>query len=195
MQPDADRLYHRARAHLIESAEVKRRVAEQCLDSILAAANLIANAFRTGGKVLLCGNGGSAADCQHMAAEFVVRFEKNRKALPCIALTTDTSIITAGSNDYSFDEIFSRQVEAIGKKEDVLIAISTSGKSKNVLKAVQSGKEKGMKTVALTGKGGGELTKEADISVLVKANNTARVQEIHVTIIHAICKIVEDMSI
>ena len=165
------------------------------IETIVKVSEMILDAVKNGGKILVLGNGGSAADSQHMAAEFVVRFEKNRKALPCIALTTDTSIITAGSNDYSFDEIFSRQVEAIGKKEDVLIAISTSGKSKNVLKAVQSGKEKGMKTVALTGKGGGELTKEADISVLVKANNTARVQEIHVTIIHAICKIVEDLSI
>ena len=165
------------------------------IETIVKVSETILDVFKNGGKILVLGNGGSAADSQHMAAEFVVRFEKNRKAFPCIALTTDTSIITAGSNDYSFNEIFSRQVEAIGKKEDILVAISTSGKSKNVLKAVQAAKEKGMKTVALTGKDGGELIKKADISMLVKTKNTARVQEIHVTIIHAICKIVEDMAI
>lgn len=168
---------------------------EENIETIVKISELILETFASGGKVLVLGNGGSASDSQHMAAEFVVRFEKNRRALPCIALTTDTSIITAGSNDYSFEDIFSRQVEAIGKEGDVLIAISTSGKSPNVLKAAKTAKEKGMKVVALTGKDGGELIKNADIVSLVKTNNTARIQEIHVTIIHAICKIVEDLTI
>ncbi|MFH1837508.1 MAG: D-sedoheptulose 7-phosphate isomerase [Candidatus Omnitrophota bacterium] len=148
--------------------------------------------FNNGGKVLVFGNGGSAADSQHLAAELVVRFEKERKALPAVALTTDTSILTASGNDYDFSRIFSRQVEALANKNDIAFAISTSGNSKNVIEGVRTAKEKKALVIALTGKDGGVLGKEADIAITVRSNNTARVQEVHVAVIHIICKIVEE---
>src|SRR5439155_11930729 len=143
----------RARARLLESAEVKRQVAEQCMDSILAAANLIADTFRLGGKVLLCGNGGSAADCQHMAAEFVSRLSKefDRPGLPAIALTTDTSFLTVFANDCGFEGLFERQVQTLGKPGDTLIGISTSGNSPNVIRAVEAARAAKMRTLILTG--------------------------------------------
>jgi len=142
--------------------------------------------------VLVFGNGGSAADSQHMAAELVGRFRKERKALPAIALTTNTSTITALSNDYGYDVSFKRQVEALGKKGDVAVGISTSGTAKNVTCALKKAKDAGLLTVALTGKDGGEIKSIADLSLVVKSDNTARIQEAHILIIHILCELIED---
>jgi D-sedoheptulose 7-phosphate isomerase len=161
-------------------------------DVIEAAGELLINTLKQGGKLLLCGNGGSAADCQHIAAEFVVRYEKKRQALAAIALTTDSSILTAHANDFDFETVFSRQVEAIANEKDCLIAISTSGKSKNILKAVQAAKLKGMPVVALTGCEGGELSQLATVSVIVPSTVTARIQEAHILIGHWWCGAIEE---
>jgi len=162
-----------------------------CSDRIETASGLLINTLKQGGKLLLCGNGGSAADCQHIAAEFVVRYEKQRRALAAIALTTDTSILTAHANDYEFETVFSRQVEALATEKDCLIAISTSGKSKNVLKAVEAAILKGMPIVALSGGEGGELVALATVSIIVPSNVTARIQEAHILIGHWWCGIIE----
>lgn len=148
----------RVRAHLLESADVKRQVLETCLEQILAAVDLIVGTFKTGGKMLLCGNGGSAADSQHMAAEFVSRLTKDfgRPGLPAIALTTDTSFLTAYANDVDLDGVFARQVQALGKPGDVLVGISTSGNSVNVIRAVETARQTNLKIIMLTG-GGGRL--------------------------------------
>lgn len=161
-------------------------------DVIEAAGELLINTLKQGGKLLLCGNGGSAADSQHIAAEFVVRYEKKRQALPAIALTTDTSILTAHANDYDFETVFARQVEAIGNEKDCLIAISTSGRSKNILKAAQAARRKGMAVIGLTGCSGGELGELATIPVIVPAQVTARIQEAHILIGHWWCGLVEE---
>jgi len=182
----------RARAHLLASIEVKRHVLESCLPQILAAADLITEAFRAKGKLLLCGNGGSAADCQHMAAEFVSRLTKDfeRPALPAIALTTDTSFLTAYANDLDFQGIFARQIEALGKPGDVLLGISTSGNSLNVIRAVEAARQGNLKIVTLTGNGG-QLTGMADAGIAVPSNNTQHIQESHLAIEHIICDLVE----
>ena len=159
---------------------------------IEAAGELLINTLKQGGKVLLCGNGGSAADCQHIAAEFVVRYEKKRQAMAAIALTTDTSILTAHANDYDFETVFSRQVEALGNARDCLIAISTSGTSKNILSAVEAAKAKGMMVIGLTGGDGGELGKLATVSVIVPSMVTARIQEAHILIGHWWCGVIEE---
>lgn len=161
-------------------------------DEIEAVGALLINTFKQGGKILLCGNGGSAADCQHIAAEFVVRYEKKRKALAAIALTTDTSILTASANDFDFDSIFSRQVEALGNANDCLIAISTSGRSSNVIAAVKAAKAKGMVVVGMTGSEESELSQLASITIKVPSNITARIQEAHILIGHWWCAVVED---
>lgn len=165
----------------------------EAVKSVAAAAEAIAGCYKNGGKVLIFGNGGSAADSQHFAAELVVRFEKERRALPAIALTTDTSVLTAAANDYDFREVFSRQVEAFACGADIAVAISTSGNSPNVMEGVRAARRKKISVVALTGKDGGSLAREADIAIVAREGNTARIQEIHVTIIHIICKIVEDL--
>ncbi|MGR8998587.1 MAG: D-sedoheptulose-7-phosphate isomerase [Gammaproteobacteria bacterium] len=169
---------------------IKRLV--DCSEVIEAAGQLLIQTLKQGGKLLLCGNGGSAADCQHIAAEFVVRYEKKRQALAAIALTTDSSILTAHANDFDFETVFSRQVEAIANEKDCLIAISTSGNSKNILKAVQTAKLKGMTVVALTGCEGGELSRQATISVIVPSMVTARIQEAHILIGHWWCGTIEE---
>lgn len=153
--------------------------------------NLIVDTLERGNKILICGNGGSAADAQHFAAELVGRFVTERRGLPAIALTTDTSIITSIGNDYSYDVIFSRQVEALGNEGDMLIGISTSGNSKNVLEAVTLAKTKGMKTVGMLGKDGGELVKQCDEALVVTCNTTARVQEVQELTYHIICEIID----
>ncbi len=163
-----------------------------CHGVIEAAAELLINTLQQGGKLLLCGNGGSAADCQHIAAEFVVRYEKKRRALAAIALTTDSSILTAHANDFDFDTVFSRQVEALGNSNDCLIAISTSGNSSNVLKAVTAARDKGMTVIALTGGTGGDLREHATLAVIVPSNVTARIQEAHILIGHYWCGVVEE---
>ena len=189
---EVEALRGKVRDYLRESAELKRRVAEDCTDSILAAARLIAEAFRAGGKVLLCGNGGSAADCQHMAAEFVslLRTTFERPGLPAVALTTDTSFLTAYANDFGFEGVFARQVQALGRAGDVLIGISTSGNSKNVVRAVEAAREAGLRTVVLTG-AGGKLPAMADVAVSVPCAETQHVQESHLTVEHLICDLVE----
>lgn len=175
-----------------ESAEVKRRVAEECLDSVVSAAALIAEVFRSGGKLLLCGNGGSAADCQHMAAEFVslLRTDFQRPGLPAVALTTDSSFLTAYSNDFGYEGVFARQVEALGRAGDLLVGISTSGNSANVIRAVEAAKGVGMRSLVLTGRGG-RLPEMADVAVRVPCPDTQHIQESHLAIEHVICELVE----
>lgn len=150
------------------------------------------SSLNQGGKILLFGNGGSAADAQHIAAEFVNKLDKRRKAIPAIALTTDTSIITSVANDSSFHRIFSRQIEALGKKGDLAIGISTSGRSKNVLNGLKTASRKGLKTAALLGKDGGNIKNLASVSLIVKSSNTQRIQEIHIIIGHLLCSLVEE---
>jgi D-sedoheptulose 7-phosphate isomerase len=181
-----------ARMHLQESASVKQEVAEQRLDSIIAAAETITESFRAGGKLLLCGNGGSAADCQHMAAEFVSRLTKDfpRPAIPAVALTTDTSFLTAYANDCGYEGVFSRQVEALGAPGDVLLGISTSGSSENVIRAVEAARAAGMRTVALIGMAG-RLAGLADVAICVPSEHTQYIQEAHLAIEHIICHLVE----
>ena len=191
MSQETDR-YGEVRAYLLKSAETKREVSDRCSDSIVAAAGLIAEAFRAGAKVLLCGNGGSAADCQHMATELVSRLTQDfeRPGLPAIALTTDTSFLTAFANDIGFDGVFERQVFALGRPGDVLIAISTSGNSTNVIRAAAAAKELNMQIVALTGEGGC-LETMAHIGIVVPSSDTQHIQESHLAIEHILCHIVE----
>jgi D-sedoheptulose 7-phosphate isomerase len=158
---------------------------------VLAAAAIVA-ALRGGGKLLVCGNGGSAADAQHAAAELVGRFQRERAALAAIALTTDTSVLTSIANDYAFDQVFARQIEALGKAGDVVLGISTSGGSANVVAALAAARRLGLRTIALTGCDGGEVGRAAEIHVNVPSPSTARVQEVHRTLLHAICELVED---
>jgi len=158
---------------------------------VVEASTWIAESFKSGGKLMVMGNGGSAADSQHIAAEFVNRFEIERPPLPAIALTTDSSILTSIGNDYDFKFVFSKQVKALGKEADVLLAISTSGASQNVVKAVETAKGLGIKTIALTGKEGGELIEKADLVLNVESQSTPRIQEVHITICHIICELVD----
>jgi len=176
--------------HFQESAELKIQAASVLVQPIAEAIELMFTALSNGNKILACGNGGSAADCQHFAAELVGRFERERLPLPALALTTDTSIMTAVGNDYSFNEIFSKQVQAFGQSGDVLLALSTSGNSANVLAAVDAALEREMRIVALTGKGGGAIAKrltEADVHICVPHDRTARIQEVHLLTIHCLC--------
>ncbi|HEY0064802.1 MAG TPA: phosphoheptose isomerase [Telluria sp.] len=177
-------------AHFHESAELKIQSAAALAHPIGEAIELMFGALSNGNKILACGNGGSAADCQHFAAELVGRFERERFPLPAMALTTDTSILTAVGNDYSYKEIFSKQVQAFGQAGDILLAISTSGNSANVLAAVEAALEREMRVVLLTGKDGGALAKmltDADVNICVPHARTARIQEVHLVTIHAIC--------
>ncbi len=178
---------------LLESAEVKKRILSECTDQILKAVEIIANAFRNGKKLLLCGNGGSAADSQHIATEFVIRLnpEIKRPGLPAIAITTDTSNLTAGGNDIGFENTFARTVEALGNEGDVLIGISTSGNSENVIRAVKKAKEKGMTVIGFLGRNGGKMKDLCDLAIIVPSNNTQRIQEGHITIGHIISELVE----
>ena len=176
---------------LEESARVKSVMAQSLANAIADAAQKILDAYREGKKVFLIGNGGSAADAQHIAAELVGRFKLKRRALPAIALTTDTSVLTALANDYGYNAIFSRQLEALANDKDVLIAITTSGTSSNILTAVEAAREKGMFVIGLTGEKGGGLKETADLTIAVPSNDTPRIQEAHITIGHVICSIVE----
>jgi len=179
-----------------ESIAAKQRAAEFIQPSIEKAINVLTTAFKAGNKILICGNGGSAADSQHFAAEFTGRYEMERTPLPAIALTTDTSALTAIGNDYSFDVIFSKQVEALGSSGDILLGISTSGNSSNVIKAIEVAHNKGMKIITLTGKGGGKiakLLKDTDVNVCVPVNRTARIQEVHLLVLHTICDAVDNI--
>jgi D-sedoheptulose 7-phosphate isomerase len=180
----------RIHAHFQESADLKLKAASLLAEPISQAVELMFTALSNGNKILACGNGGSAADCQHFAAELVGRFERERLPLPALALTTDTSILTAVGNDYSYNEIFSKQVQAFGQSGDILLALSTSGNSANVLAAVDAALERDMRIIALTGKGGGAIGKrltDADVHICVPHDRTARIQEVHLLTIHCLC--------
>jgi D-sedoheptulose 7-phosphate isomerase len=176
---------------LEEHLETFKALLDSQLDAINAAGQLICETLKGGHKILLCGNGGSAADAQHMAAELVGRYERERRAFPAIALTTDTSALTALSNDYGYEEVFARQVEALGVSGDLLIAISTSGRSPNIVKAADQARAIGCKTIALTGAPGEPLAAHCDLAVVVPSNRTSRVQEAHITIGHIWCEMVD----
>ena len=165
---------------------------EKLLDVVKEAGDLCINSLKNNGRILICGNGGSAADAQHIAAELSGRFKKERVALAGIALTTDTSALTAIGNDYGYEYVFSRQLEAIGREGDILIAISTSGNSKNVLNAMESAKKLGIKTITLTGKTGGEMAKKGDINIIIPSNDTPRIQEMHIMVGHMICALIDE---
>ena len=174
-----------------DSIQVKEKTLTANIDAIAQAVSEVTKALQNNHKILIFGNGGSAADSQHIAAEFIGRFQKERKSLPAIALTTDSSILTALSNDYGFDIVFKRQIEGLGEKEDVAIGISTSGRSKNVIEGLKQAKVMGLKTISLTGCGGGEVAKLSDIKLIVPSDVTARIQESHICIFHTICELVE----
>jgi len=181
------------RESLKESSEIKLKVLDSCYDDILKASEMVLETIKSGNKLMLCGNGGSAADSQHIATEFMIRLSHdiNRKAIPAIALSTDSSNLTAGGNDIGFENIFARNIEGIGREGDLLIAISTSGNSKNIIKAVQTAKSLGVKTVCLLGSGGGKLKAECDLPIIVPSDNVQRIQESHITIGHILCEITE----
>lgn len=176
----------------LESAEVKRIFAEQSAEKIAEVAALLIAVLKQGRKILFFGNGGSATDASHLAAELVNRFAKDRRALAAIALTTDQSVITSIGNDSDFSEIFARQIEALGQKGDAAVAISTSGKSANVLKGVEAARSIGMITIGFTGGDGGPLAKRVDHAFIVPSKVTARIQETHITLGHVICGLVEE---
>ena len=179
---------------LNESSETKLKIKELCFDDIIKAIDLLVECYKSGNKLLLCGNGGSAADCQHIATEMMIRLSHhiNRPALPAIALTTDTSNLTAGSNDIGFENVFARNVEGLGNKGDVLLAISTSGNSPNVIKAVEMAHQKDMKAIGFLGGSGGKLKSLVDLPIIIPSSNTQRIQEGHITIAHIIFEMVED---
>jgi D-sedoheptulose 7-phosphate isomerase len=174
-----------------ESTEVKNRFLKENLPKLLEVIKVISQTFEAGNKLLLFGNGGSAADAQHLAAEFVNRYIIDRPPLPAIALTTDTSILTSISNDLAFNEVFAKQIRALGKEGDVAVGLSTSGNSSSVIRAFEVAKEMGIKTVALTGNDGGVLVKLADIALIVSSTSTPRIQEAHILIGHILCEMVE----
>ncbi|MFA4992005.1 MAG: SIS domain-containing protein [Candidatus Omnitrophota bacterium] len=175
-----------------ESIDVKNKVIERDVEAISELARAALSTLKSGNKILIFGNGGSAADSMHIAAELVGRFHRERNALPAMALVDNASTITALSNDYSFDSVFERQIEAFGKKGDMAIALSTSGKSKNVIRAAKKALDMGIKTALLTGETGGDLAEIADIVIKVPSASTARIQEAHITIGHIICELIED---
>jgi D-sedoheptulose 7-phosphate isomerase len=179
---------------LNESAETKLKIKDQLMDDILKAVDLLSACYKLGNKLLLCGNGGSAADCQHIATELMIRLSHHiqRPALPAIALTTDTSNLTAGGNDIGFENVFARNVEGLGNNDDVLLAISTSGNSPNVIKAVEMAHKKGMKVIGLLGGDGGKLKDKVDLPIVIPSTNVQRIQEGHITVAHIICELVED---
>ena len=181
----------RVKKILKTSGDLKYKVAETMSDKILKAAHAVRDCLANEGKLLLMGNGGSAADSQHIAAELIGRFKKERKAIPAIALTVDSSSLTALGNDYGFDTIFSRQVEALASPTDAIIGISTSGNSRNVIRALNLAREIGAKTIGFMGNDGGDMKDCVDIGIIVPSNDTARIQEVHITIGHIICEIIE----
>jgi len=184
----------RIRRHFADSAQLKLDAAELLAPAIANAAAVMTGALLADGKVLACGNGGSAADAQHFAAEMVGRFERERPELPAISLATDSSILSAIANDYTFEQVFAKQVRALGGRGDVLLAISTSGNSPNVIAAIEAARDREMRVVALTGRGGGQIAHmlhDADVHVCVPHERTARVQEVHLLIIHCLCDAID----
>jgi D-sedoheptulose 7-phosphate isomerase len=187
-------LTSRIAAHFEESARLKLAAAAALTEPVVRASHLFAQSLKAGGKALACGNGGSAADAQHFAAELVNRFERERPPLAAIALTTDTSTLTSIANDYAWEQVFSKQVRAIGRKGDVLLAISTSGNSGNVLHAIGAAHEVGVQVVALTGAGGGKIAvalDSRDVSICVPHKVTARIQEVHLLVLHCLCDAID----
>jgi D-sedoheptulose 7-phosphate isomerase len=182
----------RIRDILLESIQVKEDLLRTKTGQILEIADMVIDCLRKNGKAIIFGNGGSASDSQHIAAELVGRFKKDRTALAAIALTTNTSVLTSLANDYGYEIIFARQIEALAQKNDVIIAISTSGKAKNVAAGLRQAKKMGLKTVALTGGDGGDIAKLADLSLIISSSVTARIQEAHITIGHIICELIEE---
>jgi D-sedoheptulose 7-phosphate isomerase len=185
-----ERLRTRASQHFLDSIAVKQAAEKILPEQVALGIVAMTNCLCAGGKVMACGNGGSAADAQHFAAELIGRFERERQELAAIALTTDTSILTAVGNDYSYDEIFAKQVRGLGKKDDILIAISTSGNSKNVVRAIEAAKKMGIQIIALTGNGGGKIASlldANDIHLCAPSTRTARIQETHLVLLHALC--------
>jgi D-sedoheptulose 7-phosphate isomerase len=183
-------LERRVKKHFSDSIETKQKAAETMSEDIVRAINLMHQALASEKKILACGNGGSAADAQHFAAELVGRFERERRELPAIALSTDSSILTAIANDYSYEVIFSKQVRALGQAGDVLLGISTSGNSANVIAAIEAAHLKGMSVIAFTGKDGGKIRnilKNSDVHLCVPADRTARIQETHLLLLHCLC--------
>lgn len=184
------------RRHFQDAIELKTRMSETLAPAIARAGEALAAALARGNKVLACGNGGSAADCQHFAAELVGRFERERPGLPAVALTVDSSALTAIANDYSYDEVFSKQVEALGREGDVLLALSTSGNSRNVIAAMKAARARGMAVVALTGRDGGEMARllgPGDHHLNVAHPRTMRIQEVHILALHCLCDTIDNV--
>jgi D-sedoheptulose 7-phosphate isomerase len=184
----------RVREHFAESIAVKQASADVLSQSITSAGQLMASALLDEGKILSCGNGGSAGDAQHFSAELLNRFERERPGLPAMALTTDTSTLTSIANDYAYEDIFAKQIRALGRQNDVLLAISTSGNSENVNRAILAAHERGMKVVALSGRDGGRMTVllgDNDVEVRIPATRTARIQEVHLLVIHCLCDLID----
>jgi len=175
----------------LENIHIKEELLRNNIKQIIEIADLAIDSLKKGGKVLLFGNGGSASDSQHIAAELVGRFKKDRTALAAIALTTNTSVLTSLANDYGYEVVFAKQVEALGKKGDIAIGISTSGKAKNVIAGIKQAAKMGLKTVAFTGGDGGELSKVADVALIIPSSVTARIQEAHITVGHIVCELIE----
>lgn len=178
---------------LLESSNVKKFILELCSDDINKSADMVVNAIKSGNKILLCGNGGSAADSQHIATELVIRLSHDitRPAIAAIALTTDSSNLTAGGNDIGFENVFARNVEALGRVNDLLICFSTSGNSKNILKAIEKAKTIHMKVIGLSGETGGMMNDQCDVCIKIPSRNIQRIQEGHITVAHIICEIAE----
>ena len=190
-----NKLEERVTKQFNDSISTKQAALQALVPSILEAGTLMAESLRHDGKVMSCGNGGSAADSQHFSAELLNRFERERPGIAGIALTTDTSTLTSISNDYEYNEIFSKQVRALGRKGDVLLAISTSGNSPNVMRAIDAAHEKGVKVVALTGRDGGKMAaqlKPGDVEIRVPAKVTARIQEVHLLVLHCLCDLIDE---
>ncbi len=193
--PSMDPVAH-VRSHFQDAIALKQRMSETLAPAIARAGAALAEAFRRGNKVLACGNGGSAADCQHFAAELVGRFERERPGLPAVALTTDSSALTAIGNDYSYDAVFAKQVEALGRQGDVLLALSTSGNSRNVIAAMDAARARGMAVIALTGRDGGAMAARLgpdDFHLNVAHPRTMRVQEVHILALHCLCDLVDNI--
>jgi D-sedoheptulose 7-phosphate isomerase len=191
MTPDSQTVRAQAVTRLRELAELAHKAADELPDRIAEAASLVRDVLAHGGTLFFCGNGGSAADAQHLATEYVVRYMKNRRAMPAIALTTDTSLLTAAANDLGFEHVFSRQVEALVRAGDLLVVHSTSGTSPNVIRAAESARKQGAKVLVLTARDGGPLRSLADVAIVIPTDRTDRAQELHLAIQHVICEVVE----